>query len=156
MEAILKEDAKVLVPNKEHKNFTETSEVIPKDTIVEGEFKSIKGKRRGEDFSFRVFITKEGQIIYSNKLKEMRTTEVTLGADSSQSATTIDLKPAETFKTSRILMTVAGAIGGYAYSKKKGCKGNACLKWSVLGAALGYATIYVVDKTRSVSITESK
>ena len=107
MEAVLKDNAKVLVPNKEHKNFTETSEELPIGTILNGEFKSIKGLRRGKPFSYRVFITEKGQIVYSNNLKEMEVTEVTLGADSSQSETRVDLLPAETYKPCRILFAAA-------------------------------------------------
>lgn len=156
MEAVVQQNAKVLVPNKEHKNFTETSEELPIGTIVEGEYKSIKGLRRGKPFSYRVFITDKGQIIYSNKIKEMEATEVTLGADSSQSSTTVDLIPAETYKTSRLLFSAAGAIGGYAYSKKRGCTGTTCTKYAVIGGILGYAAVYLFDKTKSVQITESK
>lgn len=156
MEAVVNKNAKVLVPNKEHKNFTETSEEIPIGTIIKGEFKSIQGLRRGEPFSYRVFITEKGQIIYSNNLKEMEVTEVTLGADSAQSATKVNLLPSETYKTSRILFAAAGAIGGYAYSKKKGCTGKTCTKYAVIGGILGYAAIYFFDKTKSVKVTESK
>ena len=41
MEAVVLENAKVLVPNKEHKNFTETNEIVPQGTTVKGEFKSM-------------------------------------------------------------------------------------------------------------------
>jgi hypothetical protein len=153
MEAIVLENAKVLVPNKEHKNFTETNEEIPQGTVVNGEFKSIKGLRRGEPFSFRVFVTDKGQIIYSNKLKEMKTTEVTLGADASRTPTVVNMLPAETFKTSRILFALAGAVGGFYYSKKKG--GNK-MKYALVGALAGYGAVWAFDKTKSVSVTRSK
>jgi hypothetical protein len=153
MEAIVLEDAKVLVPNKEHKNFTESNEFIPKGETLIGEFKSIHGLRRGQPFSFRVFITDKGQIIYSKKVKEMRATEVNLGADSSQSSTVVNLRPAETFKTSRILFSIAGAIGGYYYAKKKGKKTTT---YAVVGAALGYGAVWAFDKTKSVTVTKSK
>ena len=57
------ENTMTLIPNLEHKNFTETDTIIPKGTTVEGELKEIKGKRRGDDFVYRVFVTKEGHII---------------------------------------------------------------------------------------------
>ena len=40
------EDANVLIPNKEHENFTEGKEVLKRGTIINGEAKLIKGKRR--------------------------------------------------------------------------------------------------------------
>lgn len=152
MEAIVLENAKVLVPNKEHKNFTETNEEISKDTVVNGEFKSIKGLRRGEPFSFRVFVTDKGQIIYSNKIKEMKATEVTLGADANRSATVVNMIPAETFKSSRIIFTLAGAVGGFYYAKKKG--GNK-MKYAIVGAIAGYGAIWAFDKTKSVTVLSS-
>ena len=153
MEAVLKEDAKVLVPNKEHKNFTETSEDIPKGTIVNGEFKSIKGLRRGKPFSYRVFITDKGQIIYSNKVNQMEATEVMLGADSAQTPTRVNLLPAETFKRSRIVVALAGAVGGYMYAKRKGGKP---MKYALMGGLAGYAAVWAFDKTKSVTVTPSK
>jgi hypothetical protein len=152
MKAIVLENAKVLVPNKEHKNFTETNEEVPKGTVVNGEFKSIKGLRRGEPFSFRVFVTDKGQIIYSNKLKEMKNTEVILGADASQTPTVVNMLPAETFKTSRILFALAGALGGFYYAKKKGASK---IKYSIVGAAAGYAAVWAFDKSKSVTVTRS-
>jgi hypothetical protein len=153
MEAFLIEDAKILVPNKEHKNFTETSGEIPKGTTVNGEFKSIKGLRRGEPFSYRVFITNNGEIIYSNKLKQMEATEVTLGADSSQSPTRVNMLPAETFKTDRLIVALAGAIGGVYYARKKGKKP---MKFAVIGGLAGYAAVWAFDKTKSVTVTPSR
>ena len=155
--AVIIEDAQVLVPNKEHKNFTQTRETLPKGREIVGTFKSIKGKRRGEDFTYRVFITDNGEIIYSNKIKEqMKPTEVYLGADSAQTPTTVDLVPAETFKTSRLLGLAAGGVGSYLYSKKKNYDKRKCTKIALLGAALGYGAVYMFDKTKSVTITQSR
>jgi hypothetical protein len=153
MKAIVLENAKVLVPNKEHKNFTETNEEMPKGTVINGEFKSIKGLRRGEPFSFRVFVTDKGQIIYSNKLKEMKHTEVILGADASQTPTVVNMLPAETFKTSRIVVALAGALGGFYYAKKKGANK---IKYAIVGAVAGYGAVWLFDKTKSVTVKQSK
>ena len=68
IKGVITEDTKTLIPNKEHKNFTETNTIIPKGTIVEGEMKSIQGKRKGEDFLYRVFFTNDGHIIFQNKI----------------------------------------------------------------------------------------
>ena len=155
--ALLKEDAFVLVPNKEHKNFTQTRQVVPKGTEIVGSFKSIKGKRRGEDFSYRVFITDKGEVIYSNKIEEqMKPTEVFLGADSKKSATTVDLVPAETFKASRLIGLVAGGVGAYLYCKNRKLDKGKCKKLAMVGAVLGYAAVYAFDKTNSVTVTQNR
>lgn len=156
MEAIVLENAKVLVPNKEHKNFTETSEVIPQGTTLIGEFKSIKGLRRGEPFSYRVFITQNGQIIYSNKVKEMKATEVTLGADATVTPTTVDLIPAETFKKERLIVASAGAAGAFWYARRKGHATSKALVFAAVGAAAGYAAVWAFDKSKAAVITPSK
>ena len=155
--AVVIEEAHVLVPNKEHKNFTQTREKFPKGTEMIGTYKSIKGKRRGEDFTYRVFITDNGEIIYSNKITEhMKPTEVYLGADASKTPTTVDLVPAETFKASRILGLVAGGLGAYLYCKKKKIDRSKRTKIALLGAAIGYSAVYLFDKTKNVTITQSK
>jgi hypothetical protein len=154
MKALVIADAKVLVPNKEHKNFTETNEEISKGEIIFGEFKNIEGLRRGKPFNYRVFITDNGNIVYSNKVKEMKATEVTLGADASQSPTKVNFLPAETFKTSRIVVALAGAVGGYYYAKKK--NPSKSLQYSVVGGVVGYLAVWAFDKSRSVTINTSK
>ena len=157
VDAVVIESAKVLVPNKEHENFTETKETIPEGTSLKGTYKSIKGKRRGKPFSYRVFIDTNGNIIYSNKIKsDMKATDVYLGADSSQTPTKVDLIPAETFKTSRIVGLVAGGVGAYMYSKKKGYDKSKTMKFAVIGGLLGYGAMYCFDKTRSVTVQTSK
>ena len=55
------EDAPILLPNKEHKNFTKSESILPKGTLVEGDFKNVSGLRRGNPFNYRVFTTKEGE-----------------------------------------------------------------------------------------------
>jgi len=64
MRAILTQDANILIPNQEHLNFTESGDVLPKGTIVFGEEKLVEGKRRGEKFTFRLFLTNNKQLIY--------------------------------------------------------------------------------------------
>ena len=70
MTAEVIEDAPVLVPNKEHANFTRTEIVIPAGTKIEGEVKIIKGKRRGEPFTYRLFCTNDNQYIYLKKTNQ--------------------------------------------------------------------------------------
>lgn len=158
MIATVKEEATVLVPNKEHKNFTETSETIPQGTSVEGEFKSISGLRRGEPFSYRVFITNDGQIIYSNKLEQMKSTEVMLGlgGDSTLSSTTVNMTSAETFKTSRVVVALTAGVGAFMYAKKKGKSAKTSIKWAVIAGAVGYLAVWAFDKSKSVTISQKK
>ncbi len=139
------EDTVILIPNKDHFNFTEGSNFIPKETELEGEFKKIKGKRRGDEFIYRMFITNDNKIIYSNKVKpieNMQSTEVKLGADA-QSATVI--KPDGNKKKLSVytgIGTVIGAGIGYVIAKKR--SENKYIH--LLGAALGGTILYIVSK----------
>ena len=67
MQVLTTEDAKVLVPNKEHQNFTATDLVIPSGTTLKGEVKYVDGMRRGEPFKYKLFKTENSQFIYLNK-----------------------------------------------------------------------------------------
>ena len=86
----------------------------------------------------------------------MRATEVTLGADGAVTPTRVDMLPAETFKTSRVVVALAGAIGGYYYAKKKGKTGGSAIKYAVIGGLAGYAAVWAFDRSKSVVVKPSK
>ena len=118
MEATVLQNTRILKQNNEHKNFTETNEIIPIGTTIQGKPIFVDGLRRGEPFRYRLFITNEGKIIYQNKIKPMAVTEVTLGADSKQSATVVDTNPT---KKNISKFTIGGALigGGLGYYLSK-------------------------------------
>ena len=147
-------DCKVLVPNKEHKNFTETKEVIKKGKVLNGRFVNIDGNRRGQDFTYRIFITEDEKIIYQNCVKPMKTTEVMLGADSQVSPTVVDLTGAERSKKAKTMGLIVGAGLGFAYSKlykKQSWKKVAM--FTALGAGIGFAAGYLVKN--KITVQES-
>jgi hypothetical protein len=156
MKVIVNKDSKFLVANNEHKNFTETDENVEQGTILEGNEKQILGKRRGEPFAYKLFITKEGKIIYLKNITPMETTEVTLGADGSVSPTKINLLPAETFNKVKTMGLVIGGIAGFAYSKYKKIDNKKMAMYIGLGAVVGYFAGYVVDRNRKATVTPSK
>jgi len=155
MKAKVLENAKVLLPNKEHKNFTETDVVIPKDTIVDGEQKMIEGLRRGEPFTYRLFVTNDNKILYLNKVEPMAT-EIMLGVDETKTPTTINLIPAETFSKVKMIGIVAGGVIGYAYAKSKKMDSRKAVYASAIGAIIGYASGYIVDRRRAITVKPSK
>lgn len=152
---VSQENCKVLIPNKEHKNFTETNEVIPVGTELVGELAEIKGKRKGEDFMYRIFTTPDRKIIYPKYLN-METTEVKLGADSAQTATIVNIKPAETFNKAKLIYIAVGAGVGYGFARYKKEEWKKTLMYTVGGAILGFATTYIVDRNRKIDVTPSK
>ena len=157
IQAVITEDTKTLTPNKEHKNFTETTTIIPKGTKVEGEMKSIQGKRKGEDFLYRVFFTNDGHIIFQNKISNiMPTTEVTLGTDASTTPKLVNLKPAELFNKLKFAGAVIGGISGFAYAKYKKNDMRKSAMYIGAGAVIGYAVAYVIDTRKKAVVNPSK
>ncbi len=156
MKAIVTQKTFVLTPNKDHKNFTETSDFIEEDTIVRGEPKEIRGLRRGKEFVYKLFITDKNQIIYLNKIKPMETTEVTLGADSTVSETKVNLIPAEKFSRAKMIGLAAGGAAGFAFAKYRKVEGMKKIgSYIALGALAGYVTAIVIEK-KGIVVKQSK
>lgn len=156
MRVFTTKDAAVLIPNEEHKNFTENGEIIPRGTYLKGVSRNIDGLRRGKPFVYKLFITEDEKIIYLNTIKPMETTEVTLGADSSQTATRVNFVPAETFNKFRTTGIVVGGLAGFAFAKYKKHDMKKVAMYIAVGAVLGYAAAYVIDTRRKATVEASK
>jgi hypothetical protein len=114
---IVTEDAPVLTPNPSHQNFTESSEVIISGTELEGKPQFITGKRRGQPFKYRLFITTDKKLIHLNKVKPMEATEVKLEA--AGKPTTVSIIDKKNVTAHTVIGTGVGLGAGYWYSKKK-------------------------------------
>lgn len=151
-------DAPVLIPNKEHENFTKTDQTILIGTRVNGKPVKIKGKRRGEDFEYKLFLTDNQQYIHLNKTKPMKTTEVTLGADSKQTATVVDIPATKKALTKNVIIaTLVGAGAGYYYSAKmKKMDNKKVVMFAVGGALAGFLAGKWFEKRKAIIIKPSK
>lgn len=156
MKVVVNKDSKILIANNEHKNFTETDQILEEGTILNGNAINVKGLRRGEPFTYRLFITPKKEILYLNNITPMNTTEVMLGADESVSSTKVNLIPAETFSRVKTIGLVAGALAGFAYAKYKKQDMKKVAMWIGAGALVGYAAAYVIDRNRTIDVTPSK
>lgn len=157
MKAEIIEDANVLIPNKEHENFTEGKEVLKRGTIINGEAKLIKGKRRGENFTYRLFLTNNKQLIYLKKIKPMEVTEVTLGADSSQTPTVVKVPEGKKLFTKNVIIgTLIGAGVGFGFSKYKKFDKKKMAIATVVGAVVGFGVAKYMEKRKLVTIKTSK
>lgn len=156
MKVTVNKDSKFLVANNDHKNFTETDEAVEEGTILNGNAINVQGLRRGEPFTYRLFITPDKKILYLNNITPMETTEVMLGADDSVSSTKVNLIPAETFNRVKTIGLVAGGLAGFAYAKYKKHDMKKVAMWIGVGALVGYATAYVIDKNKAIKVTPSK
>jgi len=156
MKVRVNKDSKILIANNEHKNFTETDEIIEEGTILNGNAINVKGLRRGEPFTYRLFITPKKEILYLNNITPMETTEVMLGADDSVSSTKVNFIPAETFNKRKTLGLILGGLAGFAYAKYKKHDIKKVAMWIGVGSLIGFSTAYVLDKNKSIKVTPSK
>ncbi len=157
MRAILTQDANILIPNQEHLNFTESGDVLPKGTIVFGEEKLVEGKRRGEKFTFRLFLTNNKQLIYLKNIKPMEVTEVTLGADSSKTPTVVTVPEGKKLFTKNVIIyTLIGAGAGFGFSKYKKHDNKKMAMFTVGGAVVGFAIAKWLEKRKAVTVKPSK
>ena len=152
MKVITIEDATVLTPNIEHKNFTQTDIIIPKGMELDGEVKLVNGLRKGEPFQYRLFYTKDNQIIYTNKIKptKMETTEIKLGIDGDKPLV-IDL-PKITKDRNALYGAALGAAAGFAWTSYKGKDAKSKLVYTLGGAVLGLLAGRLVTKRKDITI----
>lgn len=141
MEVKLVKDAVVLTPNLRHKNFTYTDKVIPAGTILQGETKLINGLRRGEPFTYKVFITKDNQFIYNNTIEPMAT-EVIMNADGERTVVLSKSQPANSNKALMYAAT-AGVAAYFISSKGLNNDQNKSLMIAGATALIGY---FIVPK----------
>lgn len=157
MQIEVTEDAYVLIPNKEHQNFTQTEKLIGKGTILNGEPKTISGKRRGEPFQYKLFLTNNKEYIHLKKTKPMTTTEVTLGADASQTPTVVSVPTGKKLLTPMVIGgTLIGAGAGYYFAKSRNFDAKKRNMAIVGGAVLGFFGAKYFEKRRGIVVKPSK
>jgi hypothetical protein len=156
MEVTVIKDSKYLIPNPQHQNFTESNDWVGEGVLLKGNFANIEGLRRGEPFTYKLFITEDKNILYQNSVEPMKTIELTSGADSQATPTLVNLTPAETFNKVKTSGLVIGAVVGFAYAKYKKHDMKKSAMFIGLGAVIGYAAAYVVDQNRKATVVASK
>jgi len=151
------EDAPILIPNKEHSNFTQSNKVIGKGTLIEGNELFINGKRRGEDFTYKLFRTKDNNLIHLKKIKPMNVTEVTLGATGERmsgptpSPTVINMPPSsKLLTTTTIVGGIIGGLAGMLYANKKGFESSKKTLYIGGGALLGYLVSHYMERNKII------
>jgi len=149
VETIVLADSKYLIPNTQHKNFTESNEVVRKGSKIKGDFKVINGNRKGQPFAYRVFVTNEGKILYNNQVDQsaMPATEVNLGVDSTKNSAPKPVAPAvvsiQSSKKQLIYATLVGAAIGAGYAKYKKLSNKELAKYAAIGAVGAYAIYWI-------------
>ncbi len=154
MKVVTCSDVPVLIPNEQHKNFTESDVIIPKGTTLTGEFKAIKGLRKSEPFTYRLFYTNKDQIIYTKNIKPvtMERTEVTLSAEGQEKPSAIINIPKNYFDKNAMYGAILGAAAGFGFAHYKQKSVKQKLLFTCLGAVAGIVAVKVVVKAKAITV----
>ncbi len=154
MKVVTCSDVPVLIPNEQHKNFTASDVIIPKGTTLTGEFKAIKGLRKSEPFTYRLFYTNKDQIIYTKNIKPvtMERTEVTLSAEGQEKPSAIINIPKNYFDKNAMYGAILGAAAGFGFAHYKQKSVKQKLLFTCLGAVAGIVAVKVVVKAKAITV----
>jgi hypothetical protein len=147
MDVICPEKTPILIHNTDHKNFVETDKVVPAGTVLSGEYLNIIGKRKGKEFTYRIFKDKDGVIVYQNKVKPM---EVTLNANGESDKRVITFPNVQDNLMTHAVVSAGAAVLGYAVAKRMG-KANKTAFWIAAGSAFaGYVAVSMIAKQQKI------
>jgi len=145
---IVVENSPILTANPEHKNFTATDKIIPAGATMVGDFKNIIGTRRGKPFTYRLFIDKDGIIVYE---KNVKMNEIKMNLTGTENDRTITLPSAQKFSTTHAVVSVIAGVLGYAVAKKMGKTGKTAMFIAGGSAIAGYMVAnYMVNRNITI------
>ena len=148
MKVSIKEDTPILINNDGHYNFIETDKIIPEGTILNGEYLNIVGKRKGKEFTYRLFKDDDGILVYEKKVKPM---EVNLNANGVADTRVISLPNAKNdMRVHAVISVVAGVIG-YAVAKKMGKSSKYAMITGGIVAIAGYGVANYMTKNQIIT-----
>jgi hypothetical protein len=143
-----KEDTPILINNDGHFNFIETDKIIPKGTTLNGEYLNIIGKRKGKEFTYRLFKDKDGILVYEKKVQPM---EINLNANGVADTRVITLPNAKNdMRVHAVISVVAGVIG-YAVAKKMGKSSKVAMITGGIVAIAGYGVANYMTKNQIIT-----
>lgn len=139
-------DALVLKPNKDHQTFqSDGITKIPSGSIVEGQERYINGLRRGEPFTYSLFFTSDGKIIYLNCVESVKPdVEVLMNADGTQKQKIVKIGTNKNV----LIAGLAGGVLGLAYAHHKKMNTQNKLILASVGALISAGTVYAFQKSK--------
>jgi len=154
------DDAPIYIFNEPHRNFVQTMYRVPKGSEIKGKALKIEGLRRGQPFTYRVFITNDKKIIFLNKtnIQMNPTTDITLGADGSKvdpsqnnpssvlAKTTINIPLGSATYKNTLYASIIGAGAGFGFAKYKKFDQKKSIYYSIGGAIAGALIGLAIDK----------
>ena len=147
MDVICLEKTPILIHNLDHKNFVETDKLVPEGTVLTGEYLNVIGKRKGKEFTYRIFKDQDGVIVYQNKVKPM---EITLNANGEEDKRIITFPNTQGNLKTHAIISAGAAVLGFAVAKKMG-KANKTAFLIAAGSALsGYVAANLITKNQTI------
>jgi len=132
MLVVAKENSPILINNDEHKNFVETDKIIPKGTILEGNFTNIKGLRRGKEFTYRLFIDNDGIIVYKKNVEPM------MKSNADGEARVISMPSVKSRTMSTALISAGAGVIAFAVAKRMQKTNKQAFMVAGITALIGY------------------
>jgi len=147
MDVVCLDKTPILIHNTEHKNFVETDKSVPKGTKMTGQFMNVIGKRKGKEFTYRLFKDEDGVIVYQNKVKPM---EVTLNATGDDETRVITFPNVQDNLKTHAIVSAGAAVIAFAVAKRMG-KANKTAFWAAAGSAVvGYVAVSMIAKNQRI------
>ncbi len=145
------ENTPILIPNDSHKNFVETDKIVPKGATLDGEFYNVVGKRKGKEFTYRLFKDKDGILIYTKNIKPM---EINLNANGEADTRIVNLPSVKNDILTHSLISVAGGVIAFAVAKKLGNENKKAFMIAGATAIIGYALASYMNKKQQITVTK--
>jgi hypothetical protein len=151
MIVVATENTPILLPNDSHKNFIETEKIIPSGTTLDGDYFNVVGKRKGKEFTYRLFKDKDGILIYENKTKPM---EINLNANGEADTRVITLPSVKNDNLTHSLISVTGGLIAFAIAKKMGKTNKTAFMIGGSTAILGYLVANYMNKNQEITYSK--
>lgn len=146
MIVVAKENSPVLINNDDHRNFVETDKIIPKGTTLDGVFMSIKGLRRGKEFTYRIFKDKDGIVVYEKNVEPMNKFSRADGETRVVDMPSVN----KNARTHAIVSGVSGVLA-FAVAKKMGRTNKSAFIIAGVTALIGYGVASMVTSRRNIT-----
>jgi len=145
----VKEDSPLLINNNEHRNFVETDKIVKKGTVLDGEFIKIKGLRRGKEFMYRLFMDKDGLIIYENKVEPMMSKSNMEGE-----TRIIDMPSVKSNTMTHALISAGAGVVAFAVAKRMQKTNKQAFIIAGVTALVGYGLASMLRNSDKVTYTK--
>lgn len=148
MLVITEENSPILINNDEHKNFVETDKMIPKGTVLEGEYKNILGLRRGKKFMYRLFVDKDGIIVYEKNVKPM------MKSNMDGETRIIDMPSVKGNATTHAFISAGAGVIAFAVAKRMQRTNKQAFMIAGVTALVGYGIASYLRNSDSITYTK--